>query len=82
MWISTIISSLIFRIPREGDTILLDLAFSITPDLCNEIEYYRICLQRTHTQMEFARYKKKGVPLILIEHFRIQSLSFAGSDFV
>lgn len=39
MWISTIISSVVFKIPREGDTVLLDLAFSITLDLCNEIEY-------------------------------------------
>jgi hypothetical protein len=50
MWISTIIGSIIFRIPRDN---VLSLAFSITPDPCNEIESSTISLPVAHTQMEF-----------------------------
>jgi hypothetical protein len=50
MWISTIIGSIIFRILRDT---VLSLAFSITPDPCNEIESSTISLPVAHTQMEF-----------------------------
>ena len=66
MWISQIIGSVIFRIPRDT---VLSLAFSITPDPCNEIESSTISFPVAHTQMEFLFVRYKMNLIALIEFF-------------